>query len=61
MAKASGKVGDEANLFKKIIEREKIRSTGIGGGIGKITHGMIHTKRNRAISEPINRNNEVHS
>lgn len=30
----SGKVTDEADLLKKVIEREKIRSTGIGGGIG---------------------------
>ncbi|OHB99993.1 MAG: hypothetical protein A2Z58_00250, partial [Planctomycetes bacterium RIFCSPHIGHO2_12_42_15] len=28
------KVTDEIDLLKKVIEREKIKSTGIGGGIG---------------------------
>jgi len=32
--KASDKVTDETDLIKKVIEREKIKSTGIGGGIG---------------------------
>lgn len=34
VAGVSGKVTSETDLFKKIMEREKIRSTGIGGGIG---------------------------
>ncbi len=33
-AKTSGKVTDEADLLKKVLERENIKSTGIGGGIG---------------------------
>lgn len=33
-AGTSKKVIGESNLFQKIMEREKIRSTGIGGGIG---------------------------
>jgi len=33
-ARTSDKVIDETNLLKKVIEREKIKSTGIGGGIG---------------------------
>ena len=34
VAKNSDKVTDENDLLKKVIEREKIKSTGIGGGIG---------------------------
>ena len=34
VAKTSEKVTDEIDLLKKVIEREKIKSTGIGGGIG---------------------------
>ena len=34
IARTSDKVTDEADLLKKVIEREKIKSTGIGGGIG---------------------------
>jgi mannitol/fructose-specific phosphotransferase system IIA component (Ntr-type) len=34
VAKTSEKVTDEKDLLKKIIERENIKSTGIGGGIG---------------------------
>jgi len=33
-ARTSGKVTDETDFLKKVLEREKIRSTGIGGGIG---------------------------
>jgi len=33
VAKTSGKVTDEVDLLKKVIERENIKSTGIGGGI----------------------------
>lgn len=33
-AKSSGKVTDETDLLKKVLERENIKSTGIGGGIG---------------------------
>lgn len=32
--KTSEKVKDVENLLKKVLEREKIKSTGIGGGIG---------------------------
>jgi len=34
VARTSNRVTDEADLLKKVIEREKIKSTGIGGGIG---------------------------
>lgn len=34
VARASEKVTNETDLLKKVIEREKIKSTGIGGGIG---------------------------
>ena len=34
VARTSNRVTDEAYLLKKVIEREKIKSTGIGGGIG---------------------------
>ena len=34
VARTSDKVINEADLLKKVIEREKIKSTGIGGGIG---------------------------
>lgn len=34
IAKTSEKVKDVENLLKKVLEREKIKSTGIGGGIG---------------------------
>ena len=34
VAKTSDKVTDEIDLLKKVLEREKIKSTGIGGGIG---------------------------
>ena len=34
VAGTSDKVINEADLLKKVIEREKIKSTGIGGGIG---------------------------
>lgn len=34
VASTSKKVTDEKDLLKKVIEREKIKSTGIGGGIG---------------------------
>ena len=34
IARTSDKVINEADLLKKVIEREKIKSTGIGGGIG---------------------------
>jgi fructose-specific phosphotransferase system IIA component len=34
IAKTSNKVTDEVNLLRKVIEREKIKSTGIGGGVG---------------------------
>ena len=34
VVKNSDKVTDENDLLKKVIEREKIKSTGIGGGIG---------------------------
>ncbi len=34
VASISEKVTDEKDLLKKVIEREKIKSTGIGGGIG---------------------------
>lgn len=34
VAKTSNKVTNESDLLKKVIEREKIKSTGIGGGIG---------------------------
>ncbi len=34
IAKTSERVTDEHDLLKKVIEREKIKSTGIGGGIG---------------------------
>ncbi|MGQ3684133.1 MAG: PTS sugar transporter subunit IIA [Candidatus Loosdrechtia sp.] len=34
LAKTSNKVTDETDLLQKILEREKIKSTGIGGGIG---------------------------
>jgi len=34
VAKTSEKVTNENDLLKKVIEREQIKSTGIGGGIG---------------------------
>ncbi|NUO10041.1 MAG: PTS sugar transporter subunit IIA [Candidatus Brocadia sp.] len=34
VTRTSEKVTNEADLLKKVIEREKIKSTGIGGGIG---------------------------
>ncbi len=34
VVKTSDKVKNEIDLLKKVIEREKIKSTGIGGGIG---------------------------
>ncbi|MCF6159033.1 MAG: PTS sugar transporter subunit IIA [wastewater metagenome] len=34
VARVSGKVTNEADLLRKVTEREKIKSTGIGGGIG---------------------------
>ncbi len=34
IAKTSDKVINETDLLKKVLEREKIKSTGIGGGIG---------------------------
>ena len=46
VAKASEKVTDATDLLKKVIEREKIKSTGIGGGIGiphAQTSGVIDT------------------
>lgn len=34
VARTSEKVTNEADFLKKVVEREKIKSTGIGGGIG---------------------------
>ncbi|SOH02666.1 PTS sugar transporter subunit IIA [Candidatus Kuenenia stuttgartiensis] len=34
VTKSSAKVVDEVDLLEKVITREKIKSTGIGGGIG---------------------------
>ena len=34
VTRTSDKVTNETDLLKKVIEREKIKSTGIGGGIG---------------------------
>ncbi|MCC6324887.1 MAG: PTS sugar transporter subunit IIA [Candidatus Brocadia sp.] len=34
VAGTSGKVTSETDLLRKVMEREKIRSTGIGGGVG---------------------------
>jgi fructose-specific phosphotransferase system IIA component len=55
MARASEKVTNETDLLKKVTEREKIKSTGIGGGIG-IPHAQTSGVRDiiacLGISEP---------
>lgn len=46
VARTSDKVTNKEDLLKKVLEREKIKSTGIGGGIGiphAQTSGVIDT------------------